>query len=146
MDIWTSWIFGHHGYLDITDIRTSRIFGHHGYFDITDMRTSWIFGHHGCPDITDVRTSWIFGHHGHLDIMDMRTLFQMCKILHINIRNIAGRRFLRTFPSCWNYFMQFAFHFNPHPCHTQLPAKNSRGFCFSQSGAKNCHACWRRKQ
>ena len=44
---------------------------------------------------------WTFGHHGHLDIMDMRTWFQMCKILHINIWNIAGRRFLRTLPSCF---------------------------------------------
>ena len=36
LDIWTSWIFGHHGYLDIMDIWTSWIFGHHGYSDIMD--------------------------------------------------------------------------------------------------------------
>ena len=47
----------------------------------------------------DIWTSWIFGH---LDIMDMRTWFQMCQILHINIWNIAGRRFLRTFPSSFS--------------------------------------------
>ena len=37
MDIWTSWIFGCHGYLDIIDSRTSWIYGHHGYSDIIDI-------------------------------------------------------------------------------------------------------------
>ena len=73
LDIWTSWIFGHHGYLDIMDIRTSWIFGHHGYSDIIDIRTSRIFGHHGYLDIMHTWTSWIFGHPGYSDTMDIRT-------------------------------------------------------------------------
>ena len=81
---------------DYMDIWT---FGHHGHLDIMDIWTSWTFGHHGYLDIMDIWNSWIFGHHGHLD---MRTWFQMCKILHINIWNIAGHRYLRTFPSCFS--------------------------------------------
>ena len=55
MDIWTSWIFGYHGY-----------WGHHGYLDIMDNWTSWIFGHHSYSDIMDIRTSWIVGYHRYL--------------------------------------------------------------------------------
>ena len=51
MDIWTSWKFGHHGYLDIMDIRTLWIFRHHEYTDIMDIQMSWIFG---CLDIVDI--------------------------------------------------------------------------------------------
>ena len=72
LDIRTSWIFGHYGYLDITDIQTLWIFGHHGYhhgnLDIMYTRTSWIFGHDGYSDIINIRTSWIFRYHGYFDI------------------------------------------------------------------------------
>ena len=37
MDIWTSWIFGYHGYSDIMDIRISGILGYQGYSDIMDI-------------------------------------------------------------------------------------------------------------
>ena len=62
---------------------------------------------HGHLDIMDIRTSWTFGHHGHLDIVDKyldimdkyldRTKEHIWKFFPMNIWNIVGRRYLRTF-------------------------------------------------
>ena len=70
----------------VTSVVTVWTYGHHGHMDIIDIWISWIFGHHD---------SRIFEYHGYLNIMDIWIS------LPINIWNIAGRRFLRTFPSCY---------------------------------------------
>ena len=58
------------------------------------------------PHVTSVTTSWTFGHHRHLDIMDIWTFGHnkkhIWKFFLLNIWNIVGRRYLRTFPSCYS--------------------------------------------
>ena len=59
----------------------------HGHLDIMDLRTSWTFGH---LDIVDK----------YLDIMDKyldRKKEHIWKFFPMNIWNIVGRRYLRTF-------------------------------------------------
>ena len=51
MDVRTSWLFGHHGYLDIMDIQRSWIFFHHLYLDIDIID---ILGEHKYPGKLDV--------------------------------------------------------------------------------------------
>ena len=59
MDIRTSWIFGHHGNVDIMDIRMLWIFRHNEYTDIMDIQMSWIFGYLDIVDILgDPTFSW----------------------------------------------------------------------------------------
>ena len=42
MDIWISWIFGYHGYLDVMATWILGIYGYHLYSDILAIRLSWI--------------------------------------------------------------------------------------------------------
>ena len=44
MDIWISWIFGHHGYLYILDKWISWIFWYHGFWDIRDIQNKYFGG------------------------------------------------------------------------------------------------------
>ena len=62
-----------------------------------------------CDHIMDIWTSRTCGHHGHLGIMGIWTSWtfghnkkHIWKSFLLNIWNILGRRYLRTFPSCFS--------------------------------------------
>ena len=69
---------------------------YYGHLDIMDIWTSWTFGHFGHLDILDIWASWTFGHLGHNKRTRLKILW---KFFLLNIWDIVGRRFLRTFPS-----------------------------------------------